>query len=70
MSLLSNKIDIIQCTCTILKSGVDLKKRFKKILDKYPDSNLSSDAAKEIIALELYKQVSRDFPDSFKEEIF
>ena len=56
----------MQSSCTVIKSGVDLKKRFKKILDKYPDSNLSSDAAKEIIAAELYKQVSQDFPDSFK----
>ena len=29
----------------------------------------NTEHGKEIIALELYKQVSRDFPDSFKEEI-
>ena len=48
-------------TCTVVKSGVDLKERFKKILDRHPDTNLSSKAAKELLASELYEQVAKDF---------
>jgi len=62
LNLTSDKLGIIQLTCTVIKSGVDLKKRFKKILDRHPHTNLSSDAAKELIALELYEQVAKDFP--------
>jgi hypothetical protein len=54
---------MIQSTCTIIKSGVDLKKRFKQVLDRHPHTNMDSDAAKDLIAVELYEQVERDIHD-------
>tara|TARA_R110002020_G_scaffold464642_1_gene685497 strand:+ start:804 stop:986 length:183 start_codon:yes stop_codon:yes gene_type:complete len=45
---------------TVIKDGVDLKKRFKKVLDRHPHTNLSSDAAKNLISMELYQQVIKD----------
>ena len=45
---------------TVIKDGVDLKKRFKRVLDRHPNTNMESDAAKDLIALELYEQVARD----------
>lgn len=45
---------------TVIKDGVDLKKRFKRVLDRHPNTNMESDAAKDLIALELYEQVIRD----------
>ena len=63
MNLTIDKLGMIQSTCTIIKSGVDLKKRFKQVLDRHPHTNMDSDAAKDLIAVELYEQVERDIHD-------
>ena len=55
-----DKLGKIQTSFTSIKSGVDLKKRFKKVLDRHHHTNLSSDAAKDFISIELYEQVIRD----------
>jgi len=45
---------------TIIKEGVDLKSRFVKVLDEHPFANMWSNAAKKVIASELYEAVMRD----------
>ena len=45
---------------TIIKDGVDLKKRFFKVLDEHPFANLWSKAAKKVIAGELCDEVMKD----------
>tara|TARA_B100000029_G_scaffold501548_1_gene575202 strand:+ start:276 stop:467 length:192 start_codon:yes stop_codon:yes gene_type:complete len=57
-----DKLGKIQTSFTSIKSGVDLKKRFKRVLDRHPNTNMASDAAKSLIALELYEQVVKDSP--------
>tara|TARA_Y100000593_G_C4091656_1_gene228821 strand:+ start:344 stop:535 length:192 start_codon:yes stop_codon:yes gene_type:complete len=57
-----DKLGKIQTSFTSIKSGVDLKKRFKRVLDRHPNTNMGSDAAKNLIALELYEQVVKDSP--------
>ena len=62
MILTPDKLGKIQTSFTSIKSGVDLKKRFKRVLDRHPHTNLSSDAAKELISKELYEQLINDSP--------
>lgn len=45
---------------TIIKDGVDLKERFVKVLDDHPFANMWSNAAKKVIASELYEAVMKD----------
>jgi len=59
---------------TIIKDGVDLKERFYKVLDEHPFANKWSNAAKKVIAKELYLEVIRDCvqkkkPEEWREKI-
>ena len=45
---------------THIKDGVDLKERFVKVLDDHPFANMWSNAAKKVIAGELYEAVMKD----------
>ena len=45
---------------TIIKDGVDLKERFVKVLHDHPFANMWSNAAKKVIAGELYEAVMKD----------
>lgn len=56
------KLNRIVTSFTVIKDGVDLKERFKRVLDRHPNTNMGSDAAKDLIALELYEQVIKDSP--------
>jgi len=56
------RFDEIITTFTVIKDGVDLKKRFEKVLDRHPNTNMGSKAARQLIALELYEQVMIDSP--------
>ena len=57
-----NSLGKIVTSFTVIKDGVDLKKRFKRVLDRHPNTNMGSDAAKDLIAIELYEQVIKDSP--------
>ena len=48
---------------THIKDGVDLKARFLKVLDEHPFANMWSNAAKKVIAKELYMEVMKDTMD-------
>jgi len=59
---------------THIKDGVDLKARFLKVLDDHPFANMWSNAAKKVIAGELYEAVMRDTidgrnPEEWRENI-
>ena len=59
---------------TIIKDGVDLKERFVKVLDDHPFANMWSNAAKKVIAGELYEAVMKDTvegrsPEEWRENI-
>ena len=59
---------------TIIKDGVDLKERFLKVLDDHPFANMWSNAAKKVIAGELYEAVMKDSmkerePEKWRENI-
>ena len=59
---------------THIKDGVDLRERFLKVLDDHPFANMWSNAAKKVIAGELYKAVMRDTtegrnPEEWRENI-
>ena len=59
---------------TIIKDGVDLKERFIKVLDTHPFANMWSNAAKKVIAGELYEAVMKDSmqerePEKWRENI-
>ena len=56
----TDKRGVVQANFTIIKDGVDLKKRFKNVLDEHPFTNLYSDAAKQLIATQLYDEVMKD----------
>ena len=45
---------------THIKDGVDLRERFLKVLDDHPFANMWSNAAKKVIAGELYEAVMKD----------
>ena len=60
MKLTSDKLGKLQTTFTVVKSGVDLKARFKKVLARHSHDNLGSESAQELIAFELYEQVLKD----------
>ena len=45
---------------TIIKDGVDLKKRFHDVLDNHPLTYHWSDGAKSMIALKFYDEVMKD----------
>ena len=53
---------------TIIKDGVDLKERFVKVLDDHPFANMWSNAAKKVIAGELYEAVMKDTTEGRKSE--
>ena len=55
-----DKLGKLQSTCTCIKDGVDLQKEFREILNGHPFANMWSDAAKSLIALELFKVVEKD----------
>ena len=57
-----NSLGKIVTSFTVIKDGVDLKKRFKRVLDRHQNTNMGSDAAKDLIAIELYEQVIKDSP--------
>tara|TARA_R100000808_G_scaffold5823_1_gene17563 strand:- start:10710 stop:10889 length:180 start_codon:yes stop_codon:yes gene_type:complete len=57
-----NNLGKIVTSFTVIKDGVDLKKRFKRVLDRHPNTNMGSDAAKDLISIELYEQVIKDSP--------
>ncbi len=59
---------------TIIKDGVDLRERFLKVLDDHPFANMWSNAAKKVIAGELYEAVMKDSmqerePEKWRENI-
>ena len=59
---------------THIKDGVDLKERFLKVLDDHPFANMWSNAAKKVIAGELYEAVMKDTtegrnPEEWRENI-
>ena len=59
---------------THIKDGVDLKARFLKVLDDHPFANMWSNAAKKVIAGELYEAVMKDTidgrnPEEWRENI-
>ena len=59
---------------THIKDGVDLKARFLKVLDEHPFANMWSNAAKKVIAGELYEAVMKDTidgrnPEEWRENI-
>ena len=59
---------------THIKDGVDLRERFLKVLDDHPFANMWSNAAKKVIAGELYEAVMRDTtegrnPEEWRENI-
>ena len=45
---------------TIIKDGVDLKKRFHDVLDNHPLTYHWSDGVKDMIALKFYDEVMKD----------
>ena len=54
------KVGTLVSNYTHIKDGVDLKARFFKVLDGHPFANMWSNAAKKIIAKELYLEVMKD----------
>ena len=59
---------------THIKDGVDLRERFLKVLDDHPFANMWSNAAKKVIAGELYEAVMKDSmqerePEKWRENI-
>ena len=53
---------------THIKDGVDLKARFFEVLDGHPFANMWSNAAKKVIAKELYLEVMKDTVEGRKSE--
>jgi len=45
---------------TIIKDGVDLKKRFHDVLENHPLTHHWSDGVKDMIALKFYDEVMKD----------
>ena len=45
---------------TIIKDGVDLKERFKNVLDNHPLTYHWSDVTKKIISMKFYDEVMKD----------
>ena len=54
------KVGTLISNYTHIKDGVDLKERFYKVLDGHPFANMWSNAAKKVIAKELYLEVMKD----------
>ena len=61
LTKISNTVETINIESKdYIKDGVDLKKRFFKVLDEHPFANLWSKAAKKVIAGELCDEVMKD----------
>ena len=54
------KVGTLVSNYTHIKDGVDLKERFYKVLNEHPFANMWSNAAKKVIAKELYLEVMKD----------
>ena len=52
---------------TILKKGVDYKKKFEKVLLQFQTANLSSHAARHWIAQSIFDVLLKDVPESAKD---
>jgi len=50
----------LSSTMTIIKDGVDLKKRFYDVLENHPLTYHWSDGVKDMIALKFYDEVMKD----------
>ena len=52
---------------TMLKKGVDYKRKFEKVLMQFQTANLSSHAARHWIAQGIFEVLLKDVPDSAKD---